>query len=554
MTNPERIERRRGMKQGKKWTAALAALLAVSLAACSGSTAASSSESTAAASSTSDIVNVGVTSSLSSLNPLLIGATEVDKYAQSLEFLPLVELNANNEFDYMLADSITTDDNLTFKIHINADAKWSDGQPVTASDLEFTLIRLASPVIANYGLDMSAMVGTSDDTGFLEEGATSAEGVKVVDDKTLTLTMKYPFSMVTFLNSYGRYIETLPKHILGDVAESDLSAYEWFNAPTVVDGPYQATAVDNQHYISYDANASYWKGAPKISKLNIQVVDPAKVLAGLQSGELDFVQQTMAAIPQEDYAGIEALSNVKAVYGDPITTQSMFINTQTVSDVRVRQAIQLAIDRKGLLQNLLNGKGEVDEGFLTSASPYYDSTLQPLDQDVEKAKQLLADAGWDSNKELTFNVWSGDSTFVNGSAVVQQELAAVGIKVNIKLLDLNSLMAAAGNHEFDLMAVQYTYAPIDPYPDVTWLLGGETSWTGYESDAVDQAMNDSQTLSDTEAVKKEYRIVDDDVQQNVPMINLYVISALGAVSNRLVNATPTVFGFFNNIQDWEIQK
>lgn len=541
-------------RSGKKLLSLIAgAAVAVSLVGCGSTagTAGSASDAAGTGSTGDNIVNIGVTSTLGSLNPLTVDATEINKYATSMGFLPLVELNSKYEFEGMLADSITTQDNQTFTIHVDPKAKWSDGQAVTAQDVEFTLVRLCSPVIANTTMSMSAVEGTGDD-GFVAEGATSLDGVKVVDDQTLTVTMKYAMSLITFENSYARYILTVPKHVLKDVSEADLAKYEWFNHPDVVDGPYMATAVDASHYVTYEANKNYWKGAPKIEKMNFKIVESSQILSGLKSGEIDFVQQTMAQVPQEDYDSIAALTNVKTVYGDPVTTQSLFLNTTTISDVKVRQAIFYAIDRQLLLKNLLKGKGEVDDGFLTSVSPYFDKSLTPVSYDPDKAKALLKEAGWDSSKTLNFYVDSGDSTFVNGSSVIKQELAAVGINVNIQTVDLATLMSHAGSQDFDLLAVQYTYAPVDPYPDVQWLLGGKGSWTGYSSDIVNDALAKTQETSDNTEIAKQYLAIDKDVQENVPMINTYVISSLGAVSNRLTGATPSVYGSFVNIQNWEL--
>ena len=265
------------------------------------------------------------------------------------------------------------------------------------------------------------------------------------------------------------------------------------------------------------------------------------------------MQQTMAAIPQEDYTNIEALDNVTAKYGKPVTTQSLFLNTKTIPDVRVRQAIQYAIDRNLLLKNLLNGKGEVVDGFLTSASPFYNKSLTPTTYDPEKAKTLLRQANWGSGKTLSFYVNSGDRTFVNGSSVIKEELRQVGINVEIHTVDLSTLMSTAGSQKFDLLAVQYTYAPVDPYPDVRWLLGGAGSWTNFSSPVVDKALAQTQQTSDKAEIAKQYLTIDQTVQKQVPMINTYVISALGAVSKRLENAEPTVYGSFINIQNWEIQ-
>lgn len=539
---------------------ALAAAMALAFAGCNGNTGSSAGSAaqsgaqnaSSAGKGSSDIVNIGVTDTLGSLNPLTIDATEINKYATAMMFLPLVELNGKTQFEGALADSITTKDNKTFTINISKEAVWSDGKPVTADDVAFTILRLCSPVIANTSMSLSSLQGTGDD-GFVAKGATSVAGVKVLADKTLTFTMKQEMSLTTFENSYARYILTVPKHVLESVSEDKLAKYEWFNQPTVVDGPYIATAVDVNHYISYKANDKYWKGAPKIAKMNIKIVAASQVYAGLKSGEIDFVQQTMAATPQEDYASIEALGNVQITYGDPVTTQSLFLNTKNIPDARVRQAILYAIDRQLLLKNLLNGKGEVVDGFVTSASPYYDKSLTPVAYDPAKAKALLQEAGWDSSKTLTFFINSGDTTFVNGSSVIKEELSQVGINVDIRTVDLATLMSTAGEQKFDLMAVQYTYAPVDPYPDVKYLLGGAGSWTNYSNKEVDAALVKTQQVSGNDALREQYLTIDKTVQKDVPMINAYVIKAIGAASKRLKNATPGVYGSFNNIQNWELQ-
>lgn len=497
------------------------------------------------------IINVGVTSSLGGINPFVIDQTEINKYAVDLMFLPLVELDKDSNFQYMLADSVTTEDNINFVVHIDDAATWSDGQPVTAYDLEYTVLRLASPVVNNTTLMLYAFEGTTDE-GFVEEGATSMAGLTVLDDKTLQFTSKYPMSLITFNNTYGRYLRALPKHVIEQFSEEELLTADWFNHPDVIDGPFLLTDYDADHYISYVANENYFKGAPKLDKLNIKIVDGSQVYAGLQSGEIDITQLTMTSIPETDYESIEKLENVKAVYGSPITNQSAFIQTANIPDARVRQALVYAIDRQQLVDQLLKGNGEVIDGFVSSASPYYDSSIEPLPYDPEKAKALLEEAGWDGSQTLRFYVWSGDTTFVNGAQILAAQWAAVGINVEITTLDLASLMSVAGSTDYDIMAVQYTYAPVDPYPDVAWLLSGEGSWTGYAADEINAALEDTQTTTDVEQLKADYAVVDKKVQEDVPMFSVYVISQMGAVNNRVVGAEPTAYGFFNDVQNWDV--
>ena len=541
----------------------LAGVMALGLTACGASNAGAAADETGSAavsteSASSDtaasgekIINVGVTNTIGSLNPLLLNGGEINKYATGLMFLPLMELDADLNFEGMLADSITTEDNKNFIVHIDDAATWSDGTPVTADDVVYTALRLASPVIGNTAMMYYVFEGVGDD-GFVEEGAESIDGIQKVDDKTVQFTTKEEMPITTFENSYARYLLTLPKHVIKQYSEEELSTAEWFNHPDVVSGPFIVTDFDVDHYISYEANKDYWKGAPKIDKLNIKIVDGSQLYAGLQSGEIDITQQTMSDIPQEDYESVEALDNVEVVYGSPVTNQSVFIQTKNVPDVKVRQAMLYAIDRQQILEELLNGHGEIVDGFLSSASPFYDDSLTPVSYDPEKAKTLLEEAGWDGSQTIRFYVNSGDSTFVNAASIIAAEWAAVGIKAEIQTVDFATLMSVAGTEDYDVLAVQYTYAPVDPYPAVAWLLGGEGSWTGYSDDTLNEALTKSQLTSDPEETKELFSVVDKKVQEDVPMFSAYVISAQGAVSKRITGAAPSVYGFFNDVQNWDV--
>lgn len=541
----------------------LAGAMALGLTACGASNAGTAADETGSAAVSTEsaptdtaasgekIINVGVTNTLGSLNPLLLNGGEINKYATGLMFLPLMELDADLNFEGMLADSITTEDNKNFIVHIDDAATWSDGTPVTADDVVYTALRLASPVIGNTAMMYYVFEGVGDD-GFVEEGAESIDGIQKVDDKTVQFTTKEEMPITTFENSYARYLLTLPKHVIEQYSEEELSTADWFNHPDVVSGPFFVTGFDVDHYISYEANKDYWKGAPKIDKLNIKIVDGSQLYAGLQSGEIDITQQTMSDIPQEDYESVEALDNVDVVYGSPVTNQSVFIQTKNVPDVKVRQAMLYAIDRQQILEELLNGHGEIVDGFLSSASPFYDDSLTPVSYDPEKAKALLEEAGWDGSQTIRFYVNSGDSTFVNAASIIAAEWAAVGIKAEIQTVDFATLMSVAGTEDYDVLAVQYTYAPVDPYPDVAWLLGGEGSWTSYSDDTLNDALTKSQLTSDLEETKELFSVVDKKVQEDVPMFSAYVISAQGAVSKRITGAAPSVYGFFNDVQNWDV--
>lgn len=498
------------------------------------------------------VVNVAVTGTFTSLNPLLMDFTEVVKYATSLAFQPLVELNSSLEFVGQLADSITTEDNRTFTIKLNNEAAWSDGVPVTTADVLFTFLCMSSPESGNPSMNMYTIEGIGDD-GYTELGATEISGIEVLDEKTMTVTTKSEMALYTFMNNFGRYMLILPEHVLGDIPKSELRTHEWFLSPTVVSGPYFISDYDLNHYVHYVANDNYWMGDVNIKYLNINVVQSAQLLAGLQSGEIDLIQQTTGDILLEDYDSVRALENVTVYAGRPITNQSILINVETVPDVRIRQALLYGIDRETILTQLVKGNGELVDAFLCSASPYYSEELGVTEYDPDKAAQLIAEAKADgADTTLTWHVNSGDATFVQAVSYIAAMFQNIGLNIEVKTVDLSTLMSIAGTDEAQIISVQYTFAPLDPYTDMNWLLS-ESGWTKYQNEEVTNALAESQTLTDMDAIKEKYLFVNRKVNEDVPMISAYIISTIGVTSNRLVNAKPDVFGTFLNVHEWDVE-
>ena len=505
----------------------------------------------AAQAETEKSVNIAVTSTLPSLNPLLIDATEIMKYTLSLEFLPLVELNSDLEYVPQLAESITTEDNLTFTIKIQDDAVWSDGEPVTSEDVLFTFLLITSPEAGQAILNQYVILGT-DDAGMMPSGATEIEGVQIVDEKTINVTTKWETALYTFENNFGRYLFVLPEHVLGDVPRDELLTYDWFNHADVISGPYFISGYDLNHYVYFTANENYFMGAPKIKYLNINVVEAAGFLSGLQSREIDLIQQTMGSVPLEDYDAIRALDGVTAVQGTPITNESIFINVENVPDVRIRQALLYGLDRETILESFLYGNGEIVDAFLCSGSPFYSDELGVTAYDPEKAAALIAEAAADGvSTDLNWYANSSEAAFLNALQYTAATFAELGLNITIHPVDLATLMTVAEEGGFDVMSVEYTYAPVDPYTDVSWLLSAD-GWTRYYNPDLDEPFLLTQSTTDMDEATAAYLTIDRATVEDVPMISAFITSTLGAVSERLVNATPDVFGTFINVHEWDI--
>jgi peptide/nickel transport system substrate-binding protein len=251
---------------------------------------------------------------------------------------------------------------------------------------------------------------------------------------------------------------------------------------------------------------------------------------------------------------IRALSNVTAVLSDGITNESIFINTARVPDARIRKALLLGMDRQTVFDGLLYGNGEIVDGFLVSASPCFSEELGVTAYDPAAAKALVDEARADGAKtDYTWYVNSSETAWISAVEYFKEAYQEIGLNIEIRTVVFDSLMEVAGNLEHDIMSVEYSYAPVDPYTDVVWLLGGEGSWTGFASDETNEALALSQTLDDEKEIARQYLIVDRVMQEQAPMISGWVIAKLGAVNNRLVNAHPNIFGTFVNVQEWDVQ-
>lgn len=557
--------RKNGRWKEKILAAGLALVMVAGLGACGSASAGSSvtgtsgaavsgSTGAAAVQTGDDIVNIAFTDSVGTVNPLNMDVTFINYYATSMMFLPLASFNDKYEPDYLLAESITTDDNQTFKVKLKDNAAWSDGEPVTSDDVIYTILKFTCPAVANPNFDFTPFKGFNDD-GTSPEGATEIEGIHKTDDKNLEFICKDHMSLNTFLNNVATWVCILPKHAIENIPDDQLLTDSWFSHPDVVDGPYFLDDYDPAHYVSYHANENYFEGAPKIPKINFRIMQGSEILAGLKSGEIDMVHPS-CSIPVEDRDAVEKLEGFTTKYTDNIINEMTLFNTskEYLSDPRVRQAIIYAIDRDTIVKQLLNGKGEVTDGFICSGSPFYNEGKTKLSYDPDKAKQLLEEAGWDGSQTLQYYVSSSDSIAVKAAQLIQQYLQNVGVKIEINTVDFATLMTIGGTDEEDFFSVQYTITPNDYWADIKNLIDVQDfSWSGgYYNEKVDEDLAKTQETTDETELKSLYNEIEEQVIEDAPMFPMYFQSNLGVVSDRLKNATPSFYGAFDNIQEWSV--
>lgn len=496
-------------------------------------------------------VNIGVTYSPGVVNPLT-AVGMVSTQVTSLMFLPLVELDSDLTYKPMLADSIETSDNKTFTVKLNPRAKWTDGAPVTADDVIFTLELIANPKVGSRYAYMFAILEGLDDEGRLPEGRTSIAGVQKADSYTLTLTTKAPTTLNNFKDTIGRNLKTLPRFALENIPPEDLNESEFMRKPTVTNGPFKLVSLDLDHFVQLEANKDYFKGAPKLDELNFKVLPGTAVSAQLQNGEIDMNIPSAGVIPIDDYEKIKGLRTIATVSGPPLAAPFMYINEKVVPDAKTRQAISYAMNRELIVGKLLKGAGEAVDGFFTSYSPYRDESLRPVAYDPKKAKRLLKESGWDSGKTLTMSVLSGDSTLEQAANLIAENLTAAGFNVQIRMTDLSALLEKLFRKDYDLAVLTVALTPVNPLPDIAYFLQ-DGNPTGYRNEEIEKLLSRLAAETDESKIKEDYARLQQIVAEDVPMPSIYATKALGAVNDRVTGATPKDFGMFINVNEWDVR-
>jgi peptide/nickel transport system substrate-binding protein len=501
-----------------------------------------------------DTLFIGTVNPIASWNAINQGDT-AGQWAMSFVMDSLLVQPEPLDFQPKLANSIDTEDNKTYTVELNPNAKWSDGKPVTADDVMFTLNLIAHPDSATTeGNNMTMFTGTDDKTGKLPKGETEIPGLKAVDEHTVEFKMKTPVDANWVKEMVGTGFSILPAHVLADIAPADFDDSEFAQQPTVFSGPYKIANYTQNVSLELTANSDYYLGAPKI-KTVIQKFMPAANLAGeLQSGAIQMNSGGgIGNIPITDLPTMQKMENVEVKVNPTVSYQTMQFNTANLTDRRLRLGIAHAINRQQIVDQLLKGNAEILDGPFTSQSPYSDTELEPIPYDPEKAKQLIAESGWDTKKPIKFLVPTGNATREQAADVIEQNLKAVGLNVKAERYDFPTVLAMEQDGKFDLGLVGLSPS-VDPDVSSWRLSTGPSNHSNYDKPINDELLIKAKQEPDPEKRREIYRQLQELWQQDMPILTTYSEHWVGAKSKTLKVGGPKPFwnGTIANLQDWEL--
>ncbi len=385
-------------------------------------------------------------------------------------------------------------DGLTYTFKLRDGVSWSDGNPLTAGDFEYTFKRLLSPEIAGPYSDFFTTIQGGEEYLMAAEATEAAKanlrealGISAVSDDTLVINLAAPNP--TFLQKVA-LVAALP--VRQDVVEQYGSA--WIEVGNHVgNGPYILSEWVHQDHITLEANPNYWGQAPKQARIRLSMItDVNAELTAYKAGDLD-----IARVPP----GIEAaiLEDVtlrgQIVPSSQLSSLAMFLNTaaEPFGDPIVRQAFATAIDRESWTELVKNGVGEPATGWLPPGLPGYDPGVgSDYRFDAETAKTLLAEAGYPGGEgfpvvSLTY-VAAGDQGLM-AQFLQSQLLEHLGIEMGLNPLDPPSYgQQVIGGRQFEMALLSWTADYPDPENFLAGLFSSDSflDITGYASDEFDR--------------------------------------------------------------------
>lgn len=379
-----------------------------------------------------------------------------------LVFAGLVIVDENIEVRPLIAAELPTvsDDGLVWTYPLRRDVKFHDGTPLTAHDVVFTYRILLHP----------------DYTGPRAGSFRALASVEALDDYTVQFTLSEPDARFATLVDY----ELLPKHLLEHVPVAELGNYRQFNVDHPIGaGPFKFVSWTRGQNLQLEAFEDYFEGRPYLDRVTFRFVSnqSAGVLL-LQTGEIDHL-----VVPVTEVATVEAMPHVTLHSTLQLRYDFLGWNLRNplFEDKRVRQALTLAIDRQEITETVFEGHAQVAHAPVSPLMAWaYSDDVPQFPYDPERAKALLADAGWSpgpdgilvkDGRRFSFEMLSNDGNVVRRdlAVIVQQFLRQVGIEVRPVQIEWGTFLARIGppSHQFDSFVLAWALGT-DPDPSAIW--------------------------------------------------------------------------------------
>lgn len=478
-------------------------------------------------------ITVAVSSDTGSMDPA--GSIALTYLAYSVSALDeLLTFDEEGEIDYRAAESYeVNEDSTEWTFHLREDALWSDGTPVTAADFLNTITRALDPAsgsgYANYLFPIE-----NAEAIYNGEAEPDSLGVEIPDDYTLVFHLAEP--CVYFLDLLRLPVYTPSCEEYADSAESG-----WDRDPgtSLANGPFRLAEYVPDQYFILEKNEYYWNAdAVNLDRITYRFFDDTQAMANAyEAGEVD-VATSLSSTVMEMYEGQDDL-----FVTDLIATRYIYmnLNVDPLDDVRVREAVNLAINRDDLC-TIVGSDTEPAYNLVAkymkdrnTGGYFVDEAEQPFEENVERARELLAEAGYPDGEgfpELTYKYPTLEMDSVTAQVIQEQLKNNLGITIRLEAQELQANYSSRHAGDFDLCRMNWTADFADPYTYLSMLMSNSTyNCSGIHDPQYDELVAQSGSESDPVArAELMHRAEQLAVGEQFYIIPLYAMKSVNLVN------------------------
>jgi peptide/nickel transport system substrate-binding protein len=437
---------------------------------------------------------------------------------------------------------------LVIVFHLRRGVKWHDGVPFTARDVEFTYKKLIDPTVKTpYSGDFERI-----------------RSFEVLDDYAVRVTYKEPFSPA--LSSWGMWI--MPEHILRN---EDLNSTR-FSRQAIGTGPYRLKAWKTGEKIELVSNHDYFEGRPPIDRVIFRIIpDEATIFLELETQGVDWAGLTpLQFTRQTDNAFFKARYQKFRYPSFSYTYMAYNLADPKFQDLRVRQAIDYAVNKEEMIEAIFFGLAKVTTGPFAQSSWAYDKDVVSVPYDVPRARALLRDAGWNDvdgdgwverdGKEFEFTVLvnQGNAERQRCAELIQKYLKGIGIRVKIRVLEWSTLINDFLNKRRFEAVIMGWFLSRDPDLFDIWhstkRREGEFNFIGYKNEKVDVLLEKGRRTFDQSERARIYHEVHRLIYEDRPYLFLYSAESLPIVHRRFRGVEVSAIGIGYNFIKWYVPK
>jgi peptide/nickel transport system substrate-binding protein len=456
-----------------------------------------------------------------------------------------------------LAASIdVSDDAKTYTFKLRSGITFTDGQPLTAKDVVFTIERAVDSRTGS--IWRGRLLGIEGAEAYGDQKADSISGLATPDETTLQVTLANPDAAFLPILCNFSGLGILPQHVLGDVAPDQLQAHPFSLEPNVTAGAFKFVRHETDQFLEVERNPNYVGGAPPLERIFLRILTVDVGLAQLETGEMDLM-----TLPVSEAEHVRALPKVvvSSVPSPSMDFLALNLERPYLQNKQMRQAMMQAINREGIVKQVLQGEGEVVNSPIFG--PDWMGTPEGLNlypYDPDKAKSLLDSSGFDKSQGLQIMNVPGDKGHVAALAIMQEQLRQVGFKIDILQVDAAELNRRyIEEFDYDLFYNGGGVFRADPSISGTYFLtrnftpnGGNASH--YSNPQVDDLYAQGQAAQDTTERKRAYTEVAKILNDEVPWIYLWTPNSLFAASSRLQGFAPPSYADNKlwNAETWSV--